>query len=151
MVRRDTVGLIEPLLDSGARLLECACGPCIGMGGSPTSGGVSARTFNRNFEGRSGTRDGQVYLVSPQTAAMAALKGAFTDPAGWGTPPEKPELPKNVPDIRSLFISPPEDGASVEILRGPNIVALEKFAALPGSVAAASRASDDDGLTSSPS
>ena len=128
--------LIEPILDSGARLLEASCGPCIGMGGSPVSAGVSARTFNRNFEGRSATKDAQVYLVSPAVAAMAALNGKFTDPATWPAPPAKPELPAQAPDIRHLFIYPPEDGSSVEILRGPNIVPLEKFDALPGEITA---------------
>jgi len=129
-------GLIDPLLDAGARILECACGPCIGMGGSPVSGGVSARTFNRNFEGRSGTQDAQVYLVSPQTAAMAALCGAFTDPAAWGEAPARAELPDNAPNIRSLFLYPPADGAGVEIRRGPNIAPLPPFAALPATVSA---------------
>ncbi len=124
-------GLLDPLLDAGARLLECACGPCIGIGGSPVSKGVCARTFNRNFEGRSGTQDAQVYLVSPQTAAMAALCGKFTNPATWGTPPKKAELPKKVPSIRQLFVFPPEDGSKVEVLRGPNIVALERFGTQP--------------------
>ncbi len=130
-------GLLTDLLDSGARLLECACGPCIGMGGSPVSGGVSVRTFNRNFEGRSGTRDGKVYLVSPVTAAQAALHGEFTDPAGWGTPPAQPELPERAPSIRHLFVDPPADGSSVEVLRGPNIVALETFPPLDDTVEAA--------------
>ncbi len=125
-------GLLDPLLDAGARILECACGPCIGIGGSPVSKGVCARTFNRNFEGRSGTQDAQVYLVSPQTAAMAALNGKFTDPATWGTPPKKAELPKRVPSIRQLFVFPPENGKDMEILRGPNIVALERFTGFEG-------------------
>jgi aconitate hydratase len=124
-------GLLDHLLDAGARILECACGPCIGIGGSPVSKGVCARTFNRNFEGRSGTQDAQVYLVSPLTAAQAALSGKFTDPATWGTPPKKAELPKNAPSIRQLFVHPPETGAGVEVLRGPNIVALERFSSLP--------------------
>ncbi|MFK4763407.1 aconitate hydratase [Desulfobaculum sp. SPO524] len=124
-------GLIAPLVTAGARLLECTCGPCIGMGGSPVSAGVSVRTFNRNFEGRSGTQDAQVYLASPQTAAMAALNGAFTDPAEWGEAPAKPELPAETPDIRHLFIFPPEDGSGVTIERGPNIVPLEQFETLP--------------------
>jgi len=127
-------GLIEPLLDAGARVLECTCGPCIGMGGSPVSAGVSVRTFNRNFEGRSGTQDGQVYLASAQTAARLALDGTFTDPATWGEAPERVELPAEVPSIRDLFVFPPDHGQSVEILRGPNIVALEEFDALPGSI-----------------
>jgi aconitate hydratase len=126
--------LIQPLLDAGARLLECACGPCIGMGGSPVSKGVSLRTFNRNFEGRSGTQDGQVYLVSPVTAAQAALHGEITDPAGWGQPVSPPALPGEVPSIRHHFLSPAEDGSGVEIARGPNIVPLERFPGLPDSV-----------------
>jgi aconitate hydratase len=127
-------GLLKPLLDSGARLLECACGPCIGMGGSPPSAGVSVRTFNRNFEGRSGTKDAQVYLASPWTAVQAALNGAFTDPAGWCEPPVVPDFPEDVPDIRHLFIYPPEDGSGVEVKRGPNIVPLERFEELPEEV-----------------
>lgn len=126
-------GLLEPLISSGARLLECSCGPCIGSGGAPVTAGVSARTFNRNFEGRSGTKDAKVYLVSPLTAAQAALNGTFTDPATWGTPPAKPELPANPPSIRHLFVFPPENGDAVEVLRGPNIVALEKFPRLDAS------------------
>ena len=124
-------GLLEPIIQSGARLLECSCGPCIGMGGSPISAGVSVRTFNRNFEGRSGTKDAQVYLASPQTAAVTALNGKFTDPATWGPAPEKPELPDSVPSIKHLFIFPEEDGKDKEILRGPNIVALDEFEAMP--------------------
>ncbi|MEF2143836.1 MAG: aconitate hydratase [Desulfovibrionaceae bacterium] len=127
-------GLIEPLLDSGARLLECSCGPCIGMGGSPVSAGVSVRTFNRNFEGRSGTKDAQVYLASAQTAVNIALAGEFTDPAKWGPAPERVELPANVPSIRHLFVFPPADGSGVTILRGPNIVPLEQFSALADTV-----------------
>ena len=126
-------GLLEPLISSGARLLECSCGPCIGSGGAPVTSGVSARTFNRNFEGRSGTKDAKVYLVSPLTAAQAALNGKFTDPATWGTPPAKPELPADPPSIRHLFVFPPENGEGVEVLRGPNIVALEKFPRLDAS------------------
>ncbi len=74
-------GALADLIAAGARILECACGPCIGMGQSPNSKGISLRTFNRNFEGRSGTADGQIYLVSPETAAASALTGVFTDPA----------------------------------------------------------------------
>lgn len=124
-------GLLDKILDAGGRLLECSCGPCIGMGGSPSSHGVSARTFNRNFEGRSGTQDGQVYLVSPVTAAFCALNGKFTDPAGWTKAVSKPSLPSSAPSIRHLFAFPPEDGSAVEIVRGPNIVALSPFDRLP--------------------
>lgn len=124
-------GLLDSIIDSGARLLECACGPCIGMGGAPVSKGVSVRTFNRNFEGRSGTRDAQIYLVSPLVAAKVALDGCFSDPAGWGEAPTPSEFPDNPPSIRHLFIDPPADGSKVEVLRGPNIVPLETLEALP--------------------
>lgn len=124
-------GLLDLILDAGGRLMECSCGPCIGMGGSPSSGGVSARTFNRNFEGRSGTQDGQVYLVSPVTAAFCALHGKFTNPATWTKTISKPDLPAQAPSIRHLFAFPPSDGTGVEVLRGPNIVALSPFSRLP--------------------
>jgi aconitate hydratase len=140
-------GLIEPLLDAGARVLECTCGPCIGMGGSPTSGGVSVRTFNRNFEGRSGTQDGQIFLTSAQTAARLSLDGEFTDPATWGPAPERVSLPEDVPSIRDLFVFPPDDKASVEILRGPNIVALEDFDELPGTIEAKVLLKVEDNIT----
>jgi aconitate hydratase len=140
-------GLLAHIIDSGARLLECTCGPCIGMGGSPTSAGVSARTFNRNFEGRSGTQDAQVYLVSPQTAAMAALRGAFTDPATWGDAPARVELPGSVPSIKDLFLFPPADGSDVEIVRGPNIKALERFSPMPEVIEAAVALKVGDDIT----
>lgn len=120
-------GHAADLLAAGARILECGCGPCIGIGGSPVSGGVSVRSFNRNFLGRSGTPDAQVYLVSPLTAAQVALAGEFTDPAGWGEAPELRDFPENVPSIRHLFIEPPKDGSQVEIIRGPNIQPLPRF------------------------
>ncbi len=124
-------GDLGKMLMSGVRLLECSCGPCIGMGGAPVSAGVSVRTFNRNFEGRSGTADAQCYLASPLTAAQVALNGKFTDPATWGTAPNRPLLPEVVPSIRHLFVDPPADGSTVEVVRGPNIVALEIFESLP--------------------
>ncbi|MBQ8563762.1 MAG: aconitate hydratase [Firmicutes bacterium] len=118
-------GALSDILASGARVLECACGPCIGMGFAPSSGGVSLRTFNRNFEGRSGTADGQVYLVSPETAVAAALTGEITDPVLLGGMPEvtMPEAFK----IDDSAILPPAsayEAGSVEILRGPNIKPL---------------------------
>lgn len=131
-----TEGVLNKLLLSGVRLLECSCGPCIGMGGSPVSKGVTVRTFNRNFEGRSGTKDAQAYLVSPLTAAHAALNGCFTDPATWGKAPMQPTLPAQVPSIRQLFIDPPADSSAVEVLYGPNIVPLEKFEPLPSTLTA---------------
>ncbi|MBQ7106719.1 MAG: aconitate hydratase [Clostridia bacterium] len=115
-------GALTDILASGARLLECACGPCIGMGFSPNSGGVSLRTFNRNFEGRSGTADGQVYLVSPETAVAAALTGYITDPRELGFMPEV-KLPEKFKIDDSAVIEPAsvEEAASLEVLRGPNI------------------------------
>ena len=115
-------GALSDILASGARLLECACGPCIGMGFSPNSGGVSLRTFNRNFEGRSGTADGQVYLVSPETAVAAALTGEITDPRLLGDMPEI-KMPETFKIDDSAVIPPadPEEAKSLEILRGPNI------------------------------
>ncbi len=115
-------GALTDILASGARLLECACGPCIGMGFSPNSAGVSLRTFNRNFEGRSGTADAKVYLVSPETAVAAALTGEITDPILLGTMPEivMPEAFR-IDDSAVIAPASPEEAKSLEILRGPNI------------------------------
>lgn len=115
-------GALSDILSSGARVLECACGPCIGMGFSPNSGGVSLRTFNRNFEGRSGTKDGKVYLVSPETAVAAAIFGEITDPAKLGElPPIHMPEAFRIDDSAILQPAPVEEAAEVEILRGPNI------------------------------
>ena len=115
-------GALTDILASGARVLECACGPCIGMGFSPNSAGVSLRTFNRNFEGRSGTADGKVYLVSPETAVAAALTGEITDPILLGEMPEI-KMPDAFRIDDSAVIAPatPEEAKDLEILRGPNI------------------------------
>ena len=129
-------GLLNPILMSGARLLECACGPCVGVGGSPASGVVSVRTFNRNFEARSGTKDAQVYLASPAVAAFAALNGKITDPATWGPAPATAILPSNVPHTRHLFIMPPEsdeERENVEIIFGPSIAPIAPMSR-PGDV-----------------
>ena len=118
-------GALSDIIASGARVLECACGPCIGMGFSPNSAGVSLRTFNRNFEGRSGTRDGQVYLVSPEIAAVAALTGYITDPRTIGDYPEI-IMPEEflVNDSAVLMPADEAEAANVEVLRGPNIKLL---------------------------
>lgn len=115
-------GALSDLIDAGARILECACGPCIGMGQSPNSKGISLRTFNRNFEGRSGTRDGQIYLVSPETAAASAIAGVFTDPRTLGTMPPY-VMPERFYINDNMVVPPasPEDAKNVEVLRGPNI------------------------------
>ena len=116
-------GALSDILASGARLLECACGPCIGMGFSPNSGGVSLRTFNRNFEGRSGTADAKVYLVSPETAVASALTGEITDPRSLGLEPIEIEMPASFKLDDSAVIPPadPDEAAELEVLRGPNI------------------------------
>ena len=118
-------GALEDILASGARLLECACGPCIGMGFSPNSGGVSLRTFNRNFLGRSGTRDGQVYLVSPETAAASALRGYITDPTTLDVQPAitMPEV-FTIDDSGVLMPLDEEAAKTAEVLKGPNIKAF---------------------------
>ena len=115
-------GALSILIDAGARILESACGPCIGMGQSPNSKGISLRTFNRNFEGRSGTKDGQVYLVSPETAAISAITGVLTDPRDLGDMPDF-ELPKEflINDNMVVTPAPENEMDKVEILRGPNI------------------------------
>ena len=120
-------GALTDILAGGARVLECACGPCIGMGFSPNSNGVSLRTFNRNFEGRSGTKDGKVYLVSPETAVAAAIYGEITEPEKLGDIP-KIDMPEKFKVDDNLIISPaPENEAgNIEILRGPNIKEFPK-------------------------
>ena len=122
-------GALTDILASGARVLECACGPCIGMGFSPSSGGVSLRTFNRNFTGRSGTKDGQVYLVSPETAVASALTGYITDPTTLGAAVEV-TMPEKF-TINDSAVLPPlseEEAANAEVLRGPNIKEFPKGA-----------------------
>ena len=115
-------GALSDLIAAGARILECACGPCIGMGQSPNSGGISLRTFNRNFEGRSGTADGQIYLVSPETAAASAVTGGLTDPTTLGECPEI-QMPTHFLINDNMIVPPAPESEmdSVKILRGPNI------------------------------
>jgi aconitate hydratase len=120
------------LVQAGARILENACGPCIGMGLAPKSDAVSLRTFNRNFLGRSGTKSANAYLVSPEVAAMAAIEGKITDPRKFGTLP-KFDMPKkfNINDNLIVPPLPPEEAKNVEIIRGPNIKPLPEFNPLP--------------------
>ena len=120
-------GALSDILASGARVLECACGPCIGMGFSPNSAGVSLRTFNRNFLGRSGTKDAQVYLVSPETAVAAALTGYITDPTTM-EPIGEVKLPESFTIDDSAILAPAsaEEAANAEVLRGPNIKEFPK-------------------------
>ena len=139
-------GALTDILASGARLLECACGPCIGMGFSPSSGGVSLRTFNRNFLGRSGTKDGQVYLVSPETAAASALTGYITDPMTMEPIPAI-TLPDSFCIDDSAVLPPAEDGASVEVLRGPNIKEFPKSKAFAQNLTAEAVLKVGDNIT----
>lgn len=141
-------GALSDILASGARVLECACGPCIGMGFSPNSGGVSLRTFNRNFEGRSGTRDAKVYLVSPELAAASALTGYITDPRTLGECPKivMPESFK-VDDSAVILPEPAESADSVEVVRGPNIKPLPEFLPLTDTVKASLTLKVGDNIT----
>ena len=130
-------GALNDILASGARLLECACGPCIGMGFSPNSGGVSLRTFNRNFLGRSGTKDANVYLVSPETAVASALTGFITDPT---TLPPIPavSMPEHfaIDDTCVLQPLPPREAKDAPVLRGPNIQPFPKGRPVPDEIGA---------------
>jgi aconitate hydratase len=123
-------GALYDLLSAGVRLLECACGPCIGMGQAPPTGGVSLRTFNRNFKGRSGTKDDNVFLCSPEVAAVSAITGEITDPRKFGDPPAI-EMPERFIIDDSLILPPSEEPESVEVVRGPNIKPLPRFEPLP--------------------
>ncbi|MBR6941361.1 MAG: aconitate hydratase [Clostridia bacterium] len=141
-------GALSDILSAGARLLECACGPCIGMGQSPNSAGVSLRTFNRNFEGRSGTADAGIYLVSPETAAASAICGVLTDPRTLG---EMPDI--KLPDrfiINDNMIEQPasiEESADVEIIYGPNIKPFPTSVELPESIEAPAILKVGDNIT----
>ncbi len=141
-------GALSIMIDSGARVLESACGPCIGMGQSPNSKGISLRTFNRNFEGRSGTKDAEIYLVSPEVAAISALKGVLTDPREIGDMPEF-----KMPDefvINDNMIVPPageKDMDSVEVLRGPNIKPFPKTSELAENLDCRCSLKVDDNIT----
>lgn len=129
-------GTLLTFLKAGARILESACGPCIGMGFAPPSGGVSVRSFNRNFEGRSGTPDAKVYLASPEVCVACAIAGEIIDPRKLGVQWVKVEMPERFPYGDEAFIEPlPEEEAKkVEIYRGPNIKPLPEFDELPESL-----------------
>ena len=141
-------GALGDMIAAGARILESACGPCIGMGQSPNSGGISLRTFNRNFEGRSGTADGQIYLVSPETAAVSAINGVFTDPRCLGTAAEI-EMPEKflINDNMVIDPAPVEEMDSVEILRGPNIKSYPETHPLTDSIEASCSLKVGDNIT----
>lgn len=129
-------GALSDMISAGVRILECACGPCIGMGQSPPTAGVSLRTINRNFKGRSGTADAEVYLVSPETAAVSAIFGKLTDPREFGEPAQA-EFPDSFDINDSMIIAPVEDDASREevvVRRGPNIKPLPVQQELPAHI-----------------
>ena len=141
-------GTLATFVSCGARILECTCGPCIGMGQSPKSDAVSLRTFNRNFEGRSGTKDGKIYLVSPEVAAASALTGYLTDPRDLGEAPNI-TMPEHFV-VNDNMIEPPaspEEAASVEVLRGPNIKPFPKTEPLPESITAKAVLKVGDNIT----
>ena len=126
-------GLLADIVAAGARILECACGPCIGMGQSPKTDGVSLRTFNRNFQGRSGTPTADIYLVSPEVAAASAVAGELTDPSLLGEPLAG-DMPQSFAVNDSLIIPPASDGERVEVIRGPNIKPFPLNSPLPDRV-----------------
>ena len=141
-------GALADIIDAGARILESACGPCIGMGQSPNSKGVSLRTFNRNFEGRSGTADAGIYLVSPETAAVSALTGVLTDPRDYGEAPEI-EMPDEfiINDNMITMPASPEEAKDVEIIYGPNIKPFPTTKPLPEEINATAVLKVGDNIT----
>lgn len=141
-------GALSDMINAGARILESACGPCIGMGQSPNSAGVSLRTFNRNFEGRSGTKDAGIYLVSPEVAAASALTGYLTDPRELGEAPEI-TMPEKFIVNDNMIEAPatPDEADSVEVLRGPNIKPFPKTEALPEEITAKAVLKVGDNIT----
>lgn len=126
-------GALVDLMEAGARILEPACGPCIGMGHVPPWEGISIRTFNRNFEGRSGTPNAKVFLSSPEVAAVAAIFGKVVDPRRLGEPP-KIQIPSSFPIDDSMIIPPSEDPDAVEVIKGPNIASIPLPEPLPDSI-----------------
>jgi aconitate hydratase len=141
-------GALADMIAAGARILECACGPCIGMGQSPGTDAVSLRTFNRNFYGRSGTKSANVYLVSPETAAASAIAGALTDPTKMSDLGILDiEMPKQFLLNDNMVIPPAEDGNCVEVMRGPNIQPFPLNAALAGEVCAPVLLKMEDNIT----
>lgn len=129
-------GLTADMIAAGARLLECSCGPCIGMGGSPGTGQTSIRSYNRNFKGRSGNKEAFVYLASPLSCAVIAIKGEIIDPRDSGINVEKVKEPSNYLINDNLLIPPKEDTKKIEILKGPNIKEVPVKKPLPESIEA---------------
>ncbi len=141
-------GALADMIAAGARILESACGPCIGMGQSPNSAGISLRTFNRNFLGRSGTKDGQIFLVSPETAAASALTGVFTDPTTLGEG-YKVEMPEKflINDNMIIAPAPVEEMDNIKVLRGPNIKEFPASSPMEDSISASCSLKVEDNIT----
>ena len=142
----DMAGALRTLIHAGARIHQCGCLGCIGMGQAPATGSISLRTFTRNFPGRSGTKDDQVYLRSPETAVASAIKGVITDPRNLGKAPEV-LLPKTYLINDSGIIPPSKDGSEVSVLRGPNIKPLPEFEPLPEDLKARVLLKVEDNIT----
>ena len=140
-------GIIKKLVKSGARMLESACGPCIGMGFAPASGGASVRTFNRNFKGRSGTATAEIYLASPETAAASALFGCITDPRKVKVKFTDYSAKTEINDNMIEPPAPEEDFDSIEIIRGPNIKPCPKATPAPASFTAEVLIKTGDNIT----
>jgi aconitate hydratase len=139
-------GALSDMIAAGARILESACGPCIGMGQAPRTGAISLRTNNRNFPGRSGTASAQVYLVSPEVAAASALTGVLTDPGSLGTPPVI-VMPDHFIVNDNMIIEPAADGDSVTVVRGPNIKPFPVNQPLSGDLAGKALIKVEDNIT----
>ena len=139
-------GALADMVAAGARILESACGPCIGMGQSPKTNAVSLRTFNRNFEGRSGTVSAQVYLVSPEVAAASAITGVLTDPRELGEAPTV-TMPEKFLANDNMVVAPAENGAEVEVVRGPNIKPFPLNTKMPETVTGKSLIKVEDNIT----
>jgi aconitate hydratase len=140
------LGALTDMIDAGARILESACGPCIGMGQAPRSNGISLRTNNRNFPGRSGTASAQVYLVSPEVAAVSALTGVLTDPRDFGEAPVV-SLPKTFDINDNLIIPPAPEGQKIEVIRGPNIKPFPVNRPVPEEIAGKALIKVEDNIT----
>jgi len=132
MIAREKI--LADIIASGARILESACGPCIGMGQAPPSGAVSIRSFNRNFEGRSGTADAKVYLASPEVCTACALTGVITDPRNLKIKPPRITEPKRYLINDDMIIPPSKKNKDIEIIRGPNIKPIPKFDPMPSTI-----------------
>ena len=139
-------GALADIISAGARILECGCGPCIGMGQAPATNAVSLRTINRNFEGRSGTKSAQVYIVSPETAVASALTGKLTDPHTLGEAPVIP-MPEEFMVNDNLIIPPAPEGECVKVVRGPNIQPFPKNTKVPKEIKGGALIKVDDNIT----